>query len=32
VIDPSAGTESGHIAHLDPKGITVRAQATPTNQ
>ncbi|MET9880354.1 oxalyl-CoA decarboxylase [Actinacidiphila glaucinigra] len=23
VIDPSAGTESGHIAHLNPKGITV---------
>ncbi|QXE38297.1 MULTISPECIES: oxalyl-CoA decarboxylase [Streptomyces] len=22
-IDPSAGTESGHIAHLNPKGITV---------
>ncbi|MFD5635937.1 oxalyl-CoA decarboxylase [Streptomyces sp. NPDC127077] len=22
VIDPSAGTESGHIAHLNPKGIT----------
>jgi oxalyl-CoA decarboxylase len=23
VIDPSAGTESGHISHLNPKGITV---------
>jgi oxalyl-CoA decarboxylase len=23
VIDPSAGTESGHIAHLNPKGITL---------
>ncbi|MCX5135748.1 oxalyl-CoA decarboxylase [Streptomyces sp. NBC_01281] len=23
VIDPAAGTESGHIAHLNPKGITV---------
>jgi oxalyl-CoA decarboxylase len=22
-IDPSAGTESGHIANLNPKGITV---------
>ncbi|MEV0277761.1 oxalyl-CoA decarboxylase [Streptomyces sp. NPDC050610] len=22
-IDPSAGTESGHISHLNPKGITV---------
>jgi len=31
VIDPSAGTESGHIAHLNPKGITVRAQTAPTN-
>jgi oxalyl-CoA decarboxylase len=23
VIDPTAGTESGHIAHLNPKGLTV---------
>jgi oxalyl-CoA decarboxylase len=25
VIDPSAGSESGHIGHLNPKGITVGA-------
>ncbi|MFZ3567110.1 oxalyl-CoA decarboxylase [Streptomyces sp. BH097] len=24
VIDPSAGTESGHIAHLNPKGIGIK--------
>ena len=24
VIDPSAGSESGHIGHLNPKGITVK--------
>ncbi|MCI2415920.1 oxalyl-CoA decarboxylase [Saccharopolyspora sp. K220] len=28
-IDPSAGTESGHIAHLNPKGITVGNIASP---
>ncbi|MFD3914142.1 oxalyl-CoA decarboxylase [Streptomyces sp. NPDC058603] len=30
-IDPSAGTESGHIAHLNPKGITV-GNITPTKK
>lgn len=29
-IDPTAGTESGHIASLNPKGITVGAQPTQT--
>jgi oxalyl-CoA decarboxylase len=24
VIDPSDGTESGNIAHLNPKGITAK--------
>ncbi|MGP4014514.1 oxalyl-CoA decarboxylase [Saccharopolyspora sp. 5N708] len=30
VIDPSAGTESGHIAHLNPKGVTVGNLTPPT--
>ncbi|MDT7748423.1 MAG: oxalyl-CoA decarboxylase [Pseudonocardiales bacterium] len=30
VIDPTDGTESGHIAHLNPAGITVGAQSTAT--
>jgi oxalyl-CoA decarboxylase len=30
VIDPTAGTESGHLTNLNPKGITVGAQLTPT--
>jgi oxalyl-CoA decarboxylase len=30
VIDPTDGTESGHITHLNPAGITVGAQSTPT--
>jgi oxalyl-CoA decarboxylase len=28
-IDPTAGTESGHITGLNPRGITVGAQLTP---
>jgi oxalyl-CoA decarboxylase len=28
VIDPATGTESGHIGHLNPKGITVGADAS----
>jgi oxalyl-CoA decarboxylase len=30
VIDPSAGTESGHLTNLNPTGITVGAQTPPT--
>ncbi|WP_445189382.1 oxalyl-CoA decarboxylase [Pseudonocardia sp. Cha107L01] len=30
VIDPTDGTESGHITHLNPAGITVGAQSTAT--
>jgi oxalyl-CoA decarboxylase len=30
VIDPTAGTESGHLTHLNPTGVTVGAQTTPT--
>jgi oxalyl-CoA decarboxylase len=30
LIDPTAGTESGHLTNLNPKGITVGAQLTPT--
>ena len=29
VIDPTAGTESGHLTNLNPKGITVGADAAP---
>jgi oxalyl-CoA decarboxylase len=29
VIDPADGTESGHITHLNPAGITVGAKPTP---
>jgi oxalyl-CoA decarboxylase len=32
LIDPTAGTESGHLTNLNPKGITVGAQLTPTKQ
>jgi oxalyl-CoA decarboxylase len=31
VIDPAAGSESGHIGHLNPKGITVGANTARTN-
>ncbi|HEY0693785.1 MAG TPA: oxalyl-CoA decarboxylase [Kribbella sp.] len=32
VIDPTAGTESGHLTNLNPKGITIGAQLAPTKQ
>ncbi len=32
VIDPTDGTESGHLTHLNPIGVTVGAQTTPTKQ
>jgi oxalyl-CoA decarboxylase len=32
VIDPSAGTESGHLTNLNPTGITVGTGPTPTKQ
>jgi hypothetical protein len=32
VLDPSAGTESGHITHLNPKSaITAAVAAGPTS-